>query len=255
VNRRVVSWYSHGAASAVATKVALSRHGAGVVIACIDTGSEHEDNERFRADCERWFDHEIVVLKAEKYADIWEVFEKERYLVGPTGARCTAELKKKVRHAFERPDDLQVFGYTADQRDADRAVRFVEQNPGVDMWAPLIELSLTKGQCLALIERAGIELPVMYQLGYSNNNCIGCVKGGMGYWNKVRVDFPETFARMAAVERTLNHTVLRDGDEPLYLDELASDRGNYKAETPSDCSLDCQIVENEFVSISIRRVA
>lgn len=31
----------------------------------------------------------------------------------------------------------------------------------------------------------------MYDLGYANNNCIGCVKGGIGYWNKIRIDFPE----------------------------------------------------------------
>ena len=35
--------------------------------------------------------------------------------------------------------------------------------------------------------------PLMYDLGYPNNNCIGCVKGGMGYWNHIRKDFPEVF--------------------------------------------------------------
>ncbi len=37
----------------------------------------------------------------------------------------------------------------------------------------------------------------MYDLGYPNNNCIGCVKGGMGYWNKIRKDFPEVFQKRA----------------------------------------------------------
>lgn len=252
---RVVSWFSHGAASAIATKMTLADFGPDVVIACIDTGGEHDDNERFRADCAAWFDHAIVMLKSEKYADPWDVFARERYLVGPSGAKCTAELKKKVRHAFERPTDLQVFGYTADPRDAKRAARFLDQNPGVDMRAPLVERGITKADCLALLERAGIELPAMYRLGYANNNCIGCVKGGMGYWNKVRVDFPEAFARMAAQERDLGHTVLRSGGEPLYLDELDPDRGDYKGETPSDCSLDCQMVENEYVAVAFGRVA
>ena len=31
----------------------------------------------------------------------------------------------------------------------------------------------------------------MYDLGYPNNNCIGCIKGGMGYWNRIRKDFPD----------------------------------------------------------------
>ena len=247
MSNRVVSWFSHGACSTIATKMALAEHGPNVVIACIDTGSEDSDNDRFRADCEAWFDHPIVVLKSDKYADTWDVFARTRYLVGPSGARCTGELKKAVRHAFERPTDVQVFGYAANTRDAARAERFVEQNPGVDARFPLVERGITKSDCLALIERAGIVLPRRYRMGYVNNNCVGCVKGGMGYWNKVRVDDPEVFARMAAQERELGHTVLREPNGgPLYLDELDPSRGNYKAEQVADCDLNCQAVEVEI---------
>jgi 3'-phosphoadenosine 5'-phosphosulfate sulfotransferase (PAPS reductase)/FAD synthetase len=245
---RVVGWFSCGAASAVAIKMALAEYGPDIEIAYIDTGSEHKDNVRFRRACERWYDHEILVLKSEKYADIYDVFDQTGYLVGPGGARCTAELKKAVRHGFEQPDDLHVFGYTSDWRDAARAERFQEQNPGVDAWFPLVERELTKGDCLALIQRAGIRLPAMYRLGYSNNNCIGCVKGGKGYWNKIRVDFPDVFARMAAQERKMGRTVLRANGQPVPLDELDPSSGNYKAEEISDCSLDCQAVEVEMSS-------
>lgn len=31
-----------------------------------------------------------------------------------------------------------------------------------------------------MVLRAGIELPLMYRMGYDNANCIGCVKGGEG---------------------------------------------------------------------------
>ena len=35
-------------------------------------------------------------------------------------------------------------------------------------------------------------------------NCVkGCVKGGKGYWNKVRRDFPEQFEEIAAVQESL----------------------------------------------------
>jgi hypothetical protein len=252
---RVVAWYSHGAASAVATKMALARYGQGVVVANIDTGSEHPDNVRFQAACEGWFGHEVITLRSLKYADIYDVFDQTGYLVGPAGARCTAELKKAVRHAFERPDDLHIFGYTADTNDAKRAARFTEQNPGVATWFPLVEAGLTKGDCLALVQRAGIELPAMYRLGYRNNNCLGCVKGGMGYWNKIRQDFPEVFERMARQERKMGRTVLRDGGQPLYLDTLDPDRGSYKAEEVSDCSLDCQGVEGEWVAVELSQAA
>jgi hypothetical protein len=215
------------------------------VVVNIDTGSEHEDNERFRADCERWYGREIQTIRSEKYLDIYDVFDKTGYLVGPGGARCTAELKKKVRYAFEEPDDLHFFGYTADPKDAARADRFVVQNPGVDVRFPLVERGLKKGDCLALIERAGIRLPTMYELGYRNNNCIGCVKGGQGYWNKIRVTHPEVFARMSAQEVKMGRTVLRSKGEPLPLRVLDPNAGNYEAEEVN-CSLDCQTVEDEW---------
>ena len=113
------------------------------------------------------------------------------------------------------------------------------------MRTPLIEHQLTKSDCLAMVDRAGIELPAMYRLGYSNNNCIGCVKGGMGYWNKIRVDFPDTFHRMSKLERELGRSVIRTDGEHVFLDELDPDRGDF-VEVDMDCSLTCAIAEGEL---------
>lgn len=238
---RTIVWFSAGAPSAVAAKLTLSE--GPCIIAYNDPGSEHPDNKRFIKDCEGWFGQEVVMLKG-KYKDTWDVWEKTRFLVGPTGARCTAELKRKPRFDFQRPTDRQVFGYTAEE--AHRAVRFREQNPGVELLTPLIDRGLTKPDCLAMVERAGLKLPAMYELGYQYNNCIGCVKGGMGYWNKVRVDFPEVFDRMAALERNLERTVLRDSGKPLFLDELDPKRGNIQTEPDIECSLLCHVAEDEM---------
>lgn len=240
---RHLVWFSAGAASAVAAKLTLAAHDD-VVIAYTDPGSEHPDNARFIADCEQWFGHEVVRLRSERYRDTWQVFTERRFLVSPQGALCTAELKKKPRFKFQQPDDIQIFGYTADEQH--RASRFREQNPDVDLATPLIERGLTKDDCLALIERAGIELPAMYLLGYRNNNCIGCVKGGLGYWNKIRRDFPDVFDRMARIERELNAATHRVDGEPVWLDELDPDRGNHADEPSFECSLLCALAEGEL---------
>lgn len=242
---RHLAWFSAGAASAVATKIALSLYDD-VTIYRTWIKSEHPDNDRFASDVERWLGQEIRTIKTEKYEDTWDVWERTGFLVGPTGARCTVELKKKMRWSVERDYDFQIFGYTADARDSARADRFRQANPDVQLVTPLIERGLTKSDCLAMVDRAGIELPAMYRLGYTNNNCIGCVKGGMGYWNKIRRDFPETFDRMANLERRLGHTVLRDDGEPLFLDHLDPERGNHADEPDMDCSLLCQMAEDEL---------
>lgn len=242
---RAVVWFSAGAASAVTAKLAIqdyqSKGADELVIAYIDPGSEHLDNLRFVADCEQWFGYPVVRLKSDRYTDTWDVWEKRRFLVGPGGALCTTELKKMVRYGFERPTDIQAFGYTSEEQH--RATRFEEQNPGVTLWCPLIEHGLAKRDCLAIVERAGIVIPAMYQFGYQNNNCIGCPKGGIGYWNKIRVDFPDVFARMALLERELKHSILKDKNGPLWLDELDPKRGRFKEEPMPECSLICASVE------------
>jgi hypothetical protein len=77
----------------------------------------------------------------------------------------------------------------------------------------------------------------MYDLGYNNNNCIGCVKGGAGYWNKIRVDFPAVFEKRAKMEREIGHSILKD----YFLDELPKDKGRMSEEVMDDCSILCQL--------------
>lgn len=231
-NDRTVVWFSAGAASAIAAKLALNRD-PNALLVYTDTGSEHPDNQRFIADVEQWLQRPVLRLKSSRYANTWQVWQERRYLNGPAGALCTFELKKKLREGFQHEDDVHVFGYTVEERL--RAERFKANNPSIDLWTPLIEQGLRKADCLALLERAGIALPQMYLLGYRNNNCIGCVKGGRGYWNKIRRDFPETFTRMAALEREIGRSCING----VFLDALDPTIGHAEEEPNIDCSLLC----------------
>ncbi len=53
---RVVCQFSCGAASAVATKLAIAQYGADHEIVVLNAfiASEHPDNRRFAKDCEKW---------------------------------------------------------------------------------------------------------------------------------------------------------------------------------------------------------
>ena len=241
---KVVSWFSAGAASAVACKMLLTK-GHDITVARIVIDNEHPDNNRFAADCAKWFGRPIVELRSDRYRDCWEVWEKRRFLVGPSGALCTTEMKKMVRQDYTvaTDPDAQAFGYTSEE--LDRARKFRANNPEVRFLTPLIDAGLSKSDCLAMIQNAGIELPAMYRLGYHNNNCIGCVKGGAGYWNKIRVDFPDVFDRMARLERTLGRTICKVGSERVYLDALPADAGKHE-NSDIDCSLLCVMAEQEM---------
>jgi hypothetical protein len=245
--QRVIAWFSCGVTSAVATKLAIARWGDRVEIVRIVLKGEHEDNDRFAADCERWFGRPITNLAAKKYPDHWSVIKGERYINGPTGAKCSGVLKRKVREDFQRFDDIQVFGFDADEEQAsNRATDFRKHHPEVMVATPLLDENLGKSDCLALVERAGIEIPAMYRLGYGNNNCIGCVKGGMGYWNKVRRDFPEAFARMAVLEREIGRSCVKTKDGQVFLDELDPNRGRIEDEPRISCGITCFIAETKI---------
>ena len=243
---RVVCWFSCGAASAVATKLAISQYvGREIVIARCIVREEHQDNDRFAADCEKWFGTPITNLIAEKYdGSIYEVFRQRKYISGIAGAPCTLELKKNVRIAFQKPDDKHIFGYCAEEQD--RWDSFIDAN-NIDAVSPLIERGLEHSDCLSMIEQAGIKLPDMYRLGYQHNNCIGCCKAtGAGYWNKIKIDFPTEFDRMARVSREIGARLTRDGETRIFLDELREGTGDYQTEPEIQCGIFCEMAQREY---------
>lgn len=239
---RKLSWFSCGAASAYAAKLAIDKYGDDCEVLYCDTLKyEHPDNLRFLRDCERWFGRKIKILKSNRYEDIYDVFEKTGRLVGPGGARCTTELKKNVRRRYEVPEDRHIFGFTVEEKE--RINRFHRENPELDAEFILFDNGITKRDCLLALKNAHIEIPMMYKLGYKNNNCIGCVKGSAGYWNKIRVDFPEMFDKMSKIERKLgvaiNKKYVKGERIKVFLDELEPDAGRYAVEPDIECGVLC----------------
>lgn len=254
---RIVCQFSCGAASAVATKLALAQYGDRCVILNAYIEEEHPDNRRFAADCERWFDRPIEYLRDTKYdASAVKVFETVGYIKGQRGAACTTRIKRGLLRTFEKPGDVLVLGFTAEEQD--RLDDWRENWPDRQIVTPLIDRGLTKDDCKAMVVRAGIELPMMYRLGYDNANCIGCVKGGLGYFRAIREDFPQQFYRLAQAENKVaelhgeNAYILRHRSGPLKgqrfpLRELP-DGPVYRGEPLPECGLFCAASEQEYAA-------
>jgi len=245
---RTVCWFSAGAASAVATSLAL-RDEPDAVIAYCETNAEHEDNARFMRDCEAWWGKSVTVLSTGEYADTWDVWTRRKAMSFPHGAPCTLELKLKPRLAFQRPNDIQVFGYTADGPDVRRAASFRERFFEVDMRAPLIEAGITKAGCLAVLERRGIAPPVTYALGLPNANCIPCPKAtSPNYWSLIRKEWPAEFERAAALSRKLGVRLTRINNVRIFIDEIPADWPVTDAIAPA-CDFMCAIASDDFLNM------
>ena len=166
MKRRKVVWFSCGVTSAVAAKIAVESHCDGdgeIVVVYCDTGSEHSDSKRFLRDCGEWLGVKIETIRSKKFPDIWEVFERTGWLVGPSGARCTTEMKKIPRKAFQQADDIQIFGM--DVGEIPRADRLRATEFEVDSRFPLIEAGISKRECVDIISSVGIRIPAMYLMG------------------------------------------------------------------------------------------
>lgn len=238
---RRIGWFSCGAASAIACRLAEPD-----LIAYCDTGAEHEDNQRFLHDCESAFGWSVQRLRSEKYVDTWAVWEGERYISGVRGAPCTRHLKVYPRLAMQRPDDVHIFGYTADSRDAKRAEALNEHYPELSTEFPLIERGITKAGCRALLSGFGIAEPITYAMGFPNANCIPCVKSqSPAYWALVRKHFPTKFERMVELSRRLGVRLIRLNGERAFIDEIPLDHLTTEPDAPLFDFL-CQIAEQDL---------
>ena len=93
---RVIVWFSCGAPSACAAKLALDRFGSQLpvkVVYCDLSADEHPDNKRFAQDVERWLGHTIERIHSTKYMSVDDVITRERYFAGVKGGSRMLESR------------------------------------------------------------------------------------------------------------------------------------------------------------------
>lgn len=219
--KNIIGWWSGGVTSAVTCKLVLDLYGKeNCRIIFIDTMNEDVDTYRFLKDCEEWYNVPIETITGinEKFPNIESIWRHYKTLNTATGAICSSTLKRDVRLKWEKENDYdhQAFGFDLDE--AKRAKSMAMNHKQAKAIFPLMMHGLFKKDCIEMVEKAGIEVPNSYKLGYSNNNCLKtmCIQGGIGYWQKVqRVDL-EKFDKMAELEHELTNakgkpvTMLKD---------------------------------------------
>lgn len=243
---RTLCWFSMGAASAIAARMELRATPDALVVRC-ETNNEDEDNHRFEADVIRWLNRPVTIIKSDEYDGVVDVWEKRKFMAGAHGAPCTTETKIGPRLEFQLPDDIHVFGYTADKSDIARLQRLKDNFPELTVKAPLIDAGVTKEAGLAMLLRAGIQPPRTYAMGFPNANCLqtGCSKASSpDYWSLLRLRFPERFAETAARSRRLGARLTRINNERIFIDEIPADWPVTNPIAPA-CDFLCALAEME----------
>lgn len=236
-----VVWLSTGVSSFVAGYIVRDTIDEWIYI---DIQDQHPDSMRFVKDCEKAIGKKVTILRSNEFNSVEEVIRKYSYINSPHGAPCTGMLKKKVRKAWESDHlgENLTYVWGMDATETKRAERLIESQPEYSHEFPLIDRYITKQEAHAILDRLGIKRPAMYDLGFANNNCIGCVKGGMWYWNEIRKHFPEVFNKRAELEREIGHSCLNG----MFLDELPADAGRKSDEISQDCGVMCYLTLNDL---------
>lgn len=238
--KKTIAWFSAGVSSAVAVKLAINQIDQ-IIYTHIE--DQHEDTLRFIKDCEQWFGKPIEIIKS-SYKSVDSVCRTMRFINSPAGATCSKLLKRRLRKEWELKNQffcLFTYIWGMDIDEADRAEKLIQTMPESDHRFPLIEHGITKEKAHQILKASGIKRPIMYDLGYQNNNCIGCVKGGKGYWNHIRVDFPEVFKKRAEMEREIGRSCING----TFLDELDPEEGRHAPPIVDDCGIFCETIMKE----------
>ena len=212
----VIAWWSGGADSAVTCWLCIKWYGIDCVrVVFIDTWNEDEDTYRFKKDCELWYGCQIETISSKKWDSIDDVWEHYLALNHAHGAICSTELKRVVRQDFQQRNEFSYQAFGFDIQEINRAKNLRKNYPNSNPIFPLIYELMGKGDSIKILEKKGIKIPIPYVMGYHNNNCFqtGCVKGGVGYWQKIQQDFPEKFDSMAARE----HDFTNKKGEPVTI--------------------------------------
>jgi hypothetical protein len=255
VDGLIVCQFSCGAASAIAAKITLARHGhekTRIVNAFVK--EEDTDNRRFLGDCEKWFDHEIIVVRNDKYgSSAREVWRQERYIKGPLGASCSTRLKREpisrwmqsIGWSYESGDRM-VIGFVVDEKNQDR----IERGRDAGWLLPCVDLNLRHADCQGMVMRAGLRLPDRYMIqGFENANCVACCKGGERYFRKERRLHPLDVAEVIQIQKEIGPNAYFFRNKltgARYTPEEVPDEGPVTEADAPDCTFFCAMAEEEI---------
>lgn len=198
---------SGGLGSAFAADRAIQRFGRNqVTLWFADVLVEDPDLYRFLHDLmQRWGGRLYWFTDGRTPEQVWD---QKKIIPNSLIAPCTYELKiKPFREFIKAMPTLPIiyigFKYHETKRQEKTLKSYAEALPKAVVEYPLLWLAAETRKLEDLCEsELGIELPLLYKLGYKYNNCGGtCCRSGIGCWTRTLKFFPDRYAQKEAWEQ------------------------------------------------------
>lgn len=209
-----VVFYSGGACSYLCAKRVIKANGAeNVILLFSDTKSEDETLYTFINESAKKLGCELVVLADGR--DVWEMAEQENFIYNSRVANCTKALKIKTARDYIKAN------YTPENCILYMGIDWTEPHrfsAPKKNWSPYqVQYPMgdapyiSKLEMLEEIDSDGLEIPFLYKLGFSHNNCGGfCFKAGIGHFLQLLKLLPDRFFYHAEREKALSDKIFND---------------------------------------------
>jgi hypothetical protein len=180
-----------------------------------DTKWEHEDLYRFINECAEKIGYALTIDSDGRSPE--DVFFDRSMLGNNRVPLCSRILKAERLQRFAHSGDVVYFGI--DNTEAHRARRIAEiyNDLGIQARFPIIENRISKEKIHSEIAALGIRRPVLYDLGFTHNNCSGgCVRSGKRQWINLLQTLPAVYQERERVETEfseafgINATYMKD---------------------------------------------
>ena len=212
---KVIVGFSGGATSAWCAGWALRTFSKeSVVLLFHDTKEEDPDTYRFIRDMSEKLG--VPITERSDGRSVTQVFHDEGALANNRMAFCSRILKANQRdryfdelRATGEKDIVNVLGFSAREWQRVQRATARAESSGYSARFPVVEEQVTKQQCADWVESLGVKLPAMYCWS-EHANCVGCVRGGKGYWLAVAKHAPDVFEQRCLLEEEFEHTIIKD---------------------------------------------
>jgi 3'-phosphoadenosine 5'-phosphosulfate sulfotransferase (PAPS reductase)/FAD synthetase len=147
--------------------------------------------------------------------DVWDIFHDVRFLGNSRIAQCSHVIKQKLSRKYIEsnydPDDVTLYlgiDWTESHRTAAPRKNWAPYTVEYPMCEePLVDKDEVKNALADL----GIELPELYKLGFSHNNCGGfCVRAGQGHFANLLAQKPKLYRYHETMEEEMRQYLGKD---------------------------------------------
>lgn len=224
-----IVFFSGGIGSWFCAKRVIEKHGKeNVLLLFTDTKIEDADLYRFIEESSKKFDVEL--MKIENGKDVWEVFHHQKFLGNSRIAPCSRVLKQEtaskwIKKNFKPEECILYLGI--DWTEIHR-VQAPKKN-----WLPYkVEFPMTeepfvdKNQMIEELKKYDIEVPRLYKLGFSHNNCGGfCCRAGHGHFVNLLEKLPDVFEYHEKKEEEFN--LIQEKKQTILMKQTNGIKSNY----------------------------